>query len=319
MFSKRLMVPAVAMALLLGACGEKQKPQNNTLMCADPSVSQSIQRSLQQFLKEQARQFASSDNRQFVDADKIIAAASELTVNLDKANQVGSGTSTTCQGELSITIPADIFKTAETNAPLLYGETSLNELIRQRLMGSNLTYNGNGVFSQTLQYTPQKNDDGQVTLSYTDNSLPAAVNGLSAALLPYGVKNILMIDGKPVSREDALKGQFANDEPEEAPVENNGEADTSEEARVSANELEMTRIENRALDNDINALWQKLDPTVQQELLSEQRTWIQTKSDTCRQAAAQADNEMQSEYLQLQCDSRFTRDRLRYLRDYSIQ
>ena len=119
MFSKRLMFSAVTMALLLGACGEKQKPQNNTLMCADPAVSQSIQRNIQQFLKEQARQFATNDTRQFVDADKIIAAASELSVNLDKANQIGKGTSTTCQGELSITIPADILKTAETNAPLL--------------------------------------------------------------------------------------------------------------------------------------------------------------------------------------------------------
>ena len=119
MFSKRLMVPAVAMALLLGACGEKQKPQNNTLMCADPAVSQSIQRSLQQFLKEQARQFASSDNRQFVVADKIIAAASELTVSLNNPSQVGTGSSSTCRGELSITIPADTLKLAETNAPLL--------------------------------------------------------------------------------------------------------------------------------------------------------------------------------------------------------
>ena len=320
MFVKRLMVPMAAMALLLSACGEKQKTQPNTLVCDDPAISQSIQHSLQQFLKEQARQFAASDSRQFVDADKIIAAASELTVSLNNPSQVGTGSSSTCRGELNITIPADTLKLAETNAPLLYGETTLSDIIRQRLAGSSFSYNGSGVLSQTLQYTPEKSNNGSITLSYTDNSLPTATNALSAALLPYGVKNILMIDGKAVSREDALKGNLTPDEPEDAtPEEPNSNEERNEGNRVSNSELELTRIENRALDNDINALWQKLDPTIQQELLTEQRTWIQTKSDTCRQAAAQTDDDVQSEYVQLQCDSRFTRERLRYLRDYSIQ
>ena len=74
---------AAAVILLLAACGKKEQPQPEDLACGDPAVIQNIQNSLQQAVKGQARTFAKNDTRGFVDADKVIAAASELTITLN--------------------------------------------------------------------------------------------------------------------------------------------------------------------------------------------------------------------------------------------
>ncbi|UOO99850.1 hypothetical protein [Kingella potus] len=67
----------------MAACGKKEDPKPAELSCADPAVLQNIQNSLQQAVKRQARTFADNDIRQFVDADKVIAASSDLTVLLN--------------------------------------------------------------------------------------------------------------------------------------------------------------------------------------------------------------------------------------------
>ena len=48
-------------------------------------------------------------------------------------------------------------------------------------------------------------EDGTFSVTYADNGLAAAANALSGALLPYGIKSLLLVDGKAVSLEDALK------------------------------------------------------------------------------------------------------------------
>ena len=61
-----------------------------------------------------------------------------------------------------------------------------------------------------------------------------------------------------------------------------------------------------------------MDSDVKQQILGEQRAWIQSKKLNCQQAAASADNTAQAEYLRLQCETRMTRERTQYLRGYSI-
>ena len=84
MTANRLSVlTAAALVCLLAACGKKEDPKPADLACADPAVLQNIRDNLQQAIKGQARTFADNDIRHFVDADKVIAAASELTVSLN--------------------------------------------------------------------------------------------------------------------------------------------------------------------------------------------------------------------------------------------
>lgn len=355
--SSKSVALSAAVAVLLGACGGKETKQPPILACADPAVIQNIQNILQQAVREQARTFAAQDIRQFVDADKVIAAAVSLEISLNNPKQDNNGTHPYCQADLSITIPADYIKAAETNAPLLYTSSTLEQVIRQRTQNNNLNYLKNGVFEQSLKYTPEKRADGGLDIRYADNSLSATADTLSAALLPYGIKNILMIDGKAVSLEDALKrlNGKAEPEPEETAaseekasqpeeVQASDEQKTKEhqaasvpepeqenkpkektdgkekpESEISDNDLLQSRADNRAAESEISELWRNLDKTVKEGLVDEQRAWIKKKTADCRKAAAKAKDETEAEYLRLECDTRKTRERILYLQDYSIE
>ena len=333
------LLSAATLVCLLAACGKKEEPQPADLACADPAVLQNIQNTLQQSVREQAQTFARNDVRQFVDADKVIAAAAQMTFPLDNPQQDNSSTRPFCQAALNITLPADSLKTAHTNAPLIYGDKPLDKVIAERILGSGLNYNGSGTFAQTLKYTPARAEDGTFSVTYADNGLAAAANALSGALLPYGIKSLLLVDGKAVSLEDALKMAKSGgkieivEEPASEPQAASAAADNAapapevltpplrnEEAAkpaVSDDEIDRAKDDHRAADSEINALWRNLEPTVQQGLQDEQREWINRKTANCRRAAAQADSPEQAEYLRLQCDTRQTRERIRYLRGYS--
>ena len=157
-----------------------------------------------------------------------------------------------------------------------------------------------------------------------------------------------MIDGKAVKKEDAvriLSGKAREEEPSkptpEDILEHNAAAgdagvpqaaegapepeilhpDDGERANtvtVSRGEVEEARVQNQRAESEITKLWGGLDTDVQKELVGEQRKWAQEKISNCRQAAAQADGKEYAEYLKLQCDTRMTRERIQYLRGYSI-
>ena len=171
-------------------------------------------------------------------------------------------------------------------------------------MGSNLTFENN-TFSTTLLYTPDK--DGKPV--FEDNTLSSTAQTLSATLLPYGVKSIVMIDGKPVSKEQAIK-LLQNQNTEEPPtvnpqdiLENNAasqavgltddddnsdyevlrpdrETPRNEPPGLSQSELDNARAQNRQADGEINDLWGGMDSDVKQQILGEQRAWIQAKNST---------------------------------------
>ena len=179
--------------ILLAACS-KEEPKA-ALDCAQPATLQNIRTTIEDTLKQQARSFARNDNRQFVDADKIIAAGLELETLLEDPKETEDNGKAICRANLKIRIPDTILKTAIDNSPLIYGNTPLSDMLEQKLMGSNLTFENN-TFSTTLLYTPDK--DGKPV--FEDNTLSSTAQTLSATLLPYGVKSIVMIDGKPVSK-----------------------------------------------------------------------------------------------------------------------
>ena len=53
---------------------------------------------------------------------------------------------------------------------------------------------------------------------------------------------------------------------------------------------------------------------MQQDLVDEQREWESKKRANCRNAAAKGKSATESQYLQLQCDTRMTRERVQYLK-----
>lgn len=336
MYRKFALLP---FALLLAACG-KEEP-SGVLECANPAVLQDIRGSIQETLKQEARSFARDDVRQFVDADKIIAAAYDLAFSLEHASETREGSRTFCIADLNITVPSETLADAKANSPLLYGETALSDIVQQKT-GGNVEFK-DGVLTAAVRFLPAK--DAQT--AFVDNTVGMAAQTLSAALLPYGVKSIVMIDGKAVKKEDAVrilsgKAHEAPSKPtpedilehnaaggdadvpqagEDAPEPEILHPDDSERANtvtVSRGEVEEARVQNQRAESEITKLWGGLDTDVQKELVGEQRKWAQEKISNCRQAAAQADRQEYAEYLKLQCETRMTRERIQYLRGYAI-
>ena len=88
--------------------------------------------------------------------------------------------------------------------------------------------------------------------------------------------------------------------------------------RISDSELDEARRANREADQKIKSAWRNIDPEIQRDLMDEQRGWENKKRQSCRAAAAKGADKAGSQYLQLQCDTRMTRERVQYLKGYSI-
>lgn len=349
--NKPLTLVSLITLSLLAACSDKAEEKTGSINCNDPAVLQSARDGILQTVKQEARQYAQNDNRQYVDADKVIAAGSDLNITLNEVKNNSNGTSPACTAVLNIQIPEPILQAARDNQALVYYPQNLDGILQQRTGGNTgLSYDDNsGLFKQVLNYTPAPAQNGGVTVNYADNNLTSAGQTLTATLLPYGVKSILIMGGKPIPREEALKQlAIAASALSEAPapsnqadphdiLENNsasvifapetGSSSPAPEtlapkpettANISPAELDQARSNNQQADADINRAWERLDQTVQKELLSEQRDWIHSKNSNCRTAAARAGNTDEAEYLKLQCDTRMTRERIQYLKGYSI-
>lgn len=339
MYKKLFMVPLLA--ALLAACGEDAPKQENAgLSCDNPAVVQNVRTNIQEIIRQEALRFARNDSRQFVDADKVVAAATRLNITLDGPAEENQNGSPVCRANLSVQIPDDVLATAQTNSPLVYGAgKNINQLIQERITGSTLAYD-KGLFTRPLHYTTAV-ADGQTTVNYEDNAITVTAQNITSVLLPYGVKSILMIDGQPVKLEDALRQNDSRAFPEPPPadpqdiLDNNAASGTFGQDAVSepetlspepprtdvhfsADELDQAKNNNQSAEREINSIWNGIDRNVQKGLVEEQRSWIQGKDRSCRQAAAQAENNLQAEYLRLQCDTRMTRERSQYLRGYKI-
>ena len=346
---KSLMALALSSLTLLSACSDEAGKKTATANCGDPAVLQNVRDNLMQTIKQEARLFAQKDGRQFIDADKVIAAASDLHITLSNAKPDGN----TCRATLAIQVPDTIWQTAQENTPFVYDRQAFDAVVRQHAEAAKLDYNSNGTFTHSLHYALSAANNS-LNVTYNDSNLTAAAQTVTTALLPYGVKSMLMLNGKAVSKEDALKqlgtpaaaaepaatsetivaGNNPKDilennsassvftpQPASAPRAENLVPRTSDApiSNISPAELEQARSRNSQADGDINQMWNRLDQTIQKELLNEQRDWIYSKNSSCHAAAARTDNAEEAEYLKLQCDTRMTRERIQYLKGYSIQ
>jgi len=167
-----------------------------------PALDSQVKQIVQDTIGNNAKRLANAND--YIDADKLIALAAQLNVTASNA-QAGQMPET-CQAQVAIAIPENLLKQAQTNAPLLQSEAPL-DIINQHLTGSNSTFS-NHTLSFPLNYAVKNNQ-----FTPTDNNLSGAANLLADALAAYGVKDTLNINGKNVSRAEALKLLKQKDQP----------------------------------------------------------------------------------------------------------
>lgn len=356
---KKTFVVALCAGLVLAACSDRNSDNQATStasagavdICANPALPEQIKLQVQNDFNEYAKNIVKNDGHAWIDATKLAELASNLSVETSDAKTVGLS----CQAQVRITLAKPVLDVAEANAPLLQIDTPV-ALINQGIQGSNSRFDGT-VLTVLLNYSVQ-NNNGQFAYTVSDQNLNSAVRTLSEALVAYGVKDMLNINGQTVSREQALamlkapKPVAIASAPvmvptmmDVQPIDNTvPEPPKSEElagnsltngtqaapevmlpeqqsasSHIQNSDLEEARKANSQADQSIKSAWRKISPDIQQSLLEEQRNWESKKRQSCRSAGAKGADVAEIQYLQMQCDTRLTRERVQYLNGFSIE
>lgn len=336
----------------------KEEKGTEPLSCDNPQLSSEIHKSLQSAISSDIHQFVQRDGRHIVDIDKVLAAANELNVSFSAVELgKDSKNNSICNSQLNITVPASVWQQTQTYAPLVIGKTNFADHIKQQLESSGFTLNDN-VFSKSFQYTPLGNSikagsatNPSTTLGseYDKTSIQNVAVTIGNALLGYGVKDKVSIGGHIYNRDDAVKlvnNQHAQVPPEThlsqdaqtasailnakpvavpvpVPVVPSNDTNAKSPANnagndVSEHALQQARDNNVNANNVINRLWVNMDDTVRKTLRPEEHKWIAQKLSQCQTQAANAKNSAQAEYIRLQCDTKMTNERIKYLNGYSL-
>lgn len=346
---------ASAAALTLIACTfEAEKAQSasketaaSALSCQDPAVAPNIRESLQKMVRDEALKIAGSNHAEFMDADKLVAAAGLLEINLDKIQQQDMS----CVAELSVVIPKRIMQVAQQNT-LILDMDAPETIIQQRLNKNGAIVNERGASMPIVYAATHQNQ--QFAITYKDTTMSSVSTAFAIALQPYGIKDMLKIKGKVISREEAIE-LIKNPKPAAASVPETAEKEVptisqqpenkapvaagasvanqtveakptapaapapAPEPTIAAEKLAQSEQAHQNADRDIKQAWRKIDPAIQQNLVEEQKSWESQKRQRCLNAAAKGRDDSESRYLHMQCDTKLTNERIQYLNGYSIQ
>lgn len=347
---KNLFVYGLIGALALTACSKsKEEKAIESLSCDNPQLSSEIEKTLQSVIGNNANQFVQSDARHLVDTNKVMAAAKELTVSLSAPELTKDNNKQICNSKLNITVPENIWKEIQTNAPLINGKSDFAARFKEQLKSNGFSMNDN-VFTKPFQYTPLGSSIKAASAlanlgsDYDKSSIQNVAITIGNALLAYGVKDTVNLGGHLYNRADALR-LIHNPHAQVKPIEQlstdaqtasailNGKAvpntgynidkakssnNSNTTNEVSAHALQEARNNNANANNMINHLWVNLEETVRTTLRPEEQKWIANKLTQCQAQAANVKNPDQSEYIRLQCDTKLTNERINYLKGYSL-
>ena len=347
---KTLVSLAVIGSFALATCSHSDKNDNaaasaasaaNAAACQNPAYTTAIQTQFKQALATAQQQALRRGNGEYIDAQKLADLDKQIGISLTESSATSSG----CQAKISISIPKTLLEQAEHYAPLLQSGKPADS-IAQKLVGSNIQFNGETL---TIPFNFTANGDN---IAGNNQVIPQVAQLLTDVLLPAFVKGKLEIDGKTLSRDQALKlllnppkpeaasEPAAKAEPVEVPTisENTDEGSSTDsdtppaapqkltppdsgnsKSRISRQDLNDAIDAHNQANDSIRSAWRNIDPTIQQDLVDEQRDWERRKATSCGNAAAKGNSAVESQYLRMQCDTRLTRERVQYLKGFSIE
>ena len=347
---KTLVSLAVIGSFALAACSHSDKNDNaaasaasaaNAAACQNPAYTTAIQTQFKQALATAQQQALRSSNGEYIDAQKLADLDKQIGISLTESSATSSG----CQAKISISIPKTLLEQAEHYAPLLQSGKPADS-IAQKLVGSNIQFNGETL---TIPFNFTANGDN---INGNSQTLSQVAQILTDVLLPAFVKGKLEIDGKTLSRDQALKlllnppkpeaasepaakaepvevptisentdegGSTDSDTPPAAPQKLTPPDSSNSKSRISRQDLNDAIDAHNQANDSIRSAWRNIDPTIQQDLVDEQREWERRKATSCGNAAAKGNSAVESQYLRMQCDTRLTRERVQYLKGFSIE
>lgn len=330
--------------------GASAASQPVSLSCEHPDLNQQTRQRIEKIISESQ---AIRDNiRHLIDTNKISATLAQLDIQV---NQVQAANNV-CQAQLHIQIPTDIWQLMQDNAPLL--AISPEEILSGVVANAQGQWQ-NGILTAPLQFTlnngvPEFPDNELsdiaralgATLVASSVKDTVVINGKTmsrqkALAQLHGITNepspqAASVPSVPLAKEVEPIGDAvpAPPTPEEMQQQSNSLNNTAPtqpapqtltpaaepaKSRVNERDLDSARAANSDADQAIKGAWRKISPDIQKDLVNEQRDWERKKATACRNVAAKGADASESQYLQMQCDTRLTRERVQYLNGYSIE
>lgn len=346
---KKSIFTLLCASTLLIACSPKEDnsassvaaSQANQMACTPNNLNEQID----QILQQRIQQLTNKVNHQWIDHQKLSNIISQFHINAN--NPTPSENNLACTAELTIGVGSETLNLASQNAPLLQTPNPF-DFITKQLNGLPIRFDGQN-FVFPIQYAINNN-----TLTLNDNHFNQVSSVIANAILAAGIKDMIIVNGQEISKELALN-QLLHPKPiapvapthnETPSMETTWAEDWAEETNYSAeengvdlqpintpeviqpetpankisdNELNEARQAHHLADSAIKSAWQKIPSEIRQDLVEEQRAWENQKRQSCRSAASKGADSNERQYLQTQCDTRLTKERVQYLNGYSIE
>jgi len=233
-----------------------------------------------------------------VGPSQVNAALDKLKLAIEDIRTASSGNGTTaksCKASLRLVIPVDVLNSANEARSQL-GQNSVGQLADMK----GLKGGGNG-FTSEVSYSIQPTDDGKKIYAEADKSAP------SSKFLVELLSNYLSAEGIQRAAQAA-----------QAEAQQQAAQQTAAEAAQRKADLQLATAQYKLAIQQINAVWQSINPSTRQQILPIQRAWIaKTKAD-CRIEASTASTEPDGvEAARLNCEAGRNRSRADELRQES--
>ncbi len=286
--------------------------KNNNIDCYSDDVINSYRNLIDNSLMNVVKSRLETSNGLPVEIKYVQDGFRGSKVVLESISSQTIATSNSCRARLSVTLPRDVWETAQQFSPLLYSpnryETELNSAAN-----ANLILRKDTTLIQTVNYTVTKSNE-QIKVDADEIELMRISQTLGVALLPFAIKDYVDIGGVAVARNDVLDDvqRPVADDDESTPIINT--LPESEHIDIKDNSkqddsIEVLQQEFTEAQRELSAKWGRLDETVRDSLMNEQSHWRDSLIARCNQ---------KDTVKRLQCSINQTRERISYLQDFSI-
>lgn len=350
-----LLAGAGSLALVLAACGNKTADLPD---CNDPAVQSALQQSLQQSFFLNVQDWGTHTYQAVVEPNKVVTLWPQFKPQITGIVTdpgAGNNKARVCHASVSVAIPQALLDTAKTQAPLVYGGIDYSSQVSQRAAANQVSMN-NAAFSRNISYKVSWDAQHKPTTTFGTADWNPLTQTLATALLPYGLKDQVVVNGVKMSKDKALAmvAQLqsaasspaaasaptmstevtipANLPPRQAPMKDaNGsdmgvlanagdgdsvEADSTQDNRAAPG----APVQNDNLNAAVSAN-SRANQTIN-------RIW-RNMDDTVRQSLLSEQRQWiksktaacanaGTESARLQCDTRMTQERIQYLRGFSL-
>jgi uncharacterized protein YecT (DUF1311 family) len=282
---------AVVSLLLLGC------DRHREVDCGGEETLSLVRELLQEDVTDKVRRLMSNSGYSRASSETLASSLAKIGITIEAIRTTSLDqeiSSKACAGEVRIEIPQEMLDDADEALGYL-SYTDVDELADV----AGFRFRGRS-FTRSVEYQVQPTDDSQGLYVKVADVSPAhelLANIVSAHLVLPEIRSAEAVQAAEAERRDRELNEAS--------------------AAATAAFLAQANAEKTLSEQSINAVWAALADTDREFLLQVQRTWIRRKEAECRMQGASASiDASEQQAIAAQCETRYNRDRERYLRQY---